>query len=115
MAVALLMVLHSSLLRFLSDRVGRHIEGLAHSSRGVNWLSPLKRRKLRNLDATCAYLRHIAKQHSTMFFAEIEMAVGLASKNQEDVQMRLGHEAFEAAQKAEVVRRRCGCRGRSPS
>merc|ERR1712032_233909 len=74
-AAALVSELHGELLRALSQHAGRHFEGLAQASRSFPTLSPRLRRRLRNLDTTFAYIRHVTKPLSDNFLSEVLDAV----------------------------------------
>merc|ERR1712032_339960 len=74
-AAALVSELHGELLRALSQHAGRHFEGLAQASRSFPTLSPRLRRRLRNLDTTFAYIRHVTKPLSDNFLSEVFDAV----------------------------------------
>merc|ERR1712232_1472866 len=74
-AAALVTELHGELLRALSQHAGRHFEGLAQASRSFPTLSPRLRRRLRNLDTTFSYIRHVTKPLANNFLSEVLDAV----------------------------------------
>merc|ERR1719382_805166 len=71
MAAALLLELHGTLLRELAALAGQHFEGLARASRAFPALSSSQRRRLRDLDVTCNYLRHVTKPLTANFAQEM--------------------------------------------
>ena len=71
-AVQLLLDCHGQLLRELSVASGRHFQGLAQAARTSPWLSTRTRRRLRELDCTAAFIRHVTKPLIADFVSEVE-------------------------------------------
>merc|ERR1719382_1074176 len=71
MAAALLLELHGTLTRELAALANRHFEGLASASRAFPGLSSTHRRRLRELDVTCNFLRHVTSPLTATFAKDI--------------------------------------------
>ena len=70
-AAFLVVELHGELLRALSLQADCHFEGLAQASRRFPTLPTRLRRRVRDLDVTFNYIRHITKPLASTFFNEV--------------------------------------------
>ena len=71
MAAALLLHLHGEVLREAAARTGRHYEGLGQLSRSVPGLTSRLRRRLCQLDAAAALIRHVTKPLCEQFLLDV--------------------------------------------
>ena len=93
-----LQALHSEILTIFSDALGEPLQGLQQGARRVGLATKTKRR-VRELEATCGFIRHISAQKALAFAEEVKLEVLKAKQHKVDAQVHAEVSATSTADK----------------